>query len=105
MVLGDHGLARGAPSHAEAKPATWKEASRVKLAVILPGDPGREVCEQRESYLNTFASPGTEIKVFSSGGTQKISSGIDFALISPGGVKRAMEAEKNGFDGVVIHGT
>ena len=77
----------------------------MRLAVILPGDHGKELREQREKYLENFASPGTEIKVFSSGGTQKINSGIDFALISPGGVKQATEAEKNGFDGVVIHGT
>ena len=32
-------------------------------------------------------------------------SGIDFALIEPGAVKQAMAAEKNGFNGVALHGT
>lgn len=76
----------------------------MKLAVILPGSHGPETCEAREKYLNEFTSPGTEIMVCPSGGTESIESTIDFALMVPGVVDRAVEAEKNGFDGVVIHG-
>jgi hypothetical protein len=78
---------------------------KVRLAVILPGDHERELCEQRERYLQNFASTGTEVRVFPSGGTRAMVSGIDFALIEPGAVKQAMAAEKNGFDGVALHGT
>lgn len=77
----------------------------MKLAVILPGDHARDLCEQRERYLKNFACTETEIRVLPSGGTRAIVSGIDFALISPGAVKRATEAEKNGFDGIALHGT
>jgi len=31
----------------------------MKLAVILPGDYDEELCEQKEKYLNQFASVGT----------------------------------------------
>jgi len=51
----------------------------MKLAVILPGDYGKELCKQRESYLNNFAFPGTEIRVVTTGGTPSLTSGIDFA--------------------------
>lgn len=76
----------------------------MKLAVILPGDFGREICAQRKEYIAQFTSIGTEIKVFTTGGAKAITSGIDFALISPGTVKQVIEAENTGFDGIVLHG-
>jgi hypothetical protein len=77
----------------------------MKLAVILPGDYGRDVCQSREEYFKSFLSAGTELEVFSTGGTKSIANGIDFALIAPGTVTRAVEAEDAGFDGVLLNGT
>jgi len=76
----------------------------MKLAVILPGDYSKELCEKREKYLDNFASKNTEIKVFTTGGTESVTSGVDFALVSPGAVEKAIMAEKTGFDGIVLHG-
>jgi Asp/Glu/hydantoin racemase len=76
----------------------------MKLAIILPGDYSRELCERREEYLYNFASADTEIKVFTTGGTKSVTSNVDFALVSPGAMKRAIEVDKNGFDGIVLHG-
>jgi allantoin racemase len=75
----------------------------MKLAVIIPGDYSKEVCEDRHNYLNTLVSPGTELKIFTTGGTPSLSSIVDIALISSGLVNRSMEAEKEGFDGILIH--
>jgi hypothetical protein len=77
----------------------------MKLAVILPGDYDEGLCEQKEKYLNHFASVGTQIKAFPSGGTKSIRSLIDFVLIAPGAVEQAIKAEKAGFDGVALQGT
>lgn len=76
----------------------------MKLAVILPGDYGPEICERRERYLNNFVYDGTKIKVFTTGGTKSITSIVDFALVSPGAVEKVITAEKTGFDGIVLHG-
>ena len=74
----------------------------MKLAVILPGDASREYCEERKEFIQYFASPGTKIEVLSTGGPEKITTAVDFALIAPGAVSRVIEAEKAGFDGVSL---
>jgi len=76
----------------------------MKLAIILPGDYSQELCEKRENYLSNFASKGTEIKVFTTGGTESITNGIDFVLVAPGAVEKAIAAEKAGFAGIVLNG-
>jgi hypothetical protein len=75
----------------------------MKLAVILPGNYEQELCEHRETYLNEFVSSGTKIKVFKTGGTQSITSIVDLALISSGALNKTLEAEKSGFEGVLLH--
>lgn len=75
----------------------------MKLTVILPGDYGEELCEHRQRYLSTLLSPGAEVKIVTTGGTPSLTSIVDLALIAPGMVNRTMEAEKGGFDGVLIH--
>ena len=75
----------------------------MKLAVILPGDYPKEFCEHRQRYLSALISPGTELKIVTTGGTPSLTSIIDLAFVAPGMVNRAMEAEKEGFDGVLIH--
>jgi len=76
----------------------------MKLAVIIPGDYGEELCEQRKVYYNNFASPGTEISVVTTGGTDSLRSTIDYALVLPGAVKQSVAAEKEGFDGIIVQG-
>jgi allantoin racemase len=74
----------------------------MQLAVILPGNYTPEHCELRENYLKSFVSDATEIKVFTAGGTKSITSIVDFTLMAPGMTRRALEAERAGFDGVLI---
>ena len=79
----------------------------MKLAYIMPGDYGKEYCEEKERYLKGFTSPGTEIKVFTTGATpfKSITSVTDMALIAPGAVKQVRDAEKTGYDGVILGAT
>jgi Asp/Glu/hydantoin racemase len=74
----------------------------MKLAIILPGDYGKEVCQRREKYYKQFCGSGTEIEVLTTGGTKSITSTIDFALVAPGALQKAIEAERKGFDGIVL---
>ena len=76
----------------------------MNLAVILTGDYSKELCETRRNYLNNYASKNTAIKIFTTGGTKSLTSGVDFALVSPGAVEKVIMAEKAGFDGIVLHG-
>lgn len=79
----------------------------MKLAYIMPGDYDQEYCQEKERYLKGFASPGTDIKVFTTGATQlkSITSVTDMALIAPGAIKQVRDAEKTGYDGVILGAT
>ena len=76
----------------------------MRLAGLLAADYSPEMCKQRKSYFMNFASQGTEIEVFPTGGTPSITSVVDFALIAPGTVQNAKKAEKMGFDGIFLNG-
>ena len=75
----------------------------MKLAIIIPGDYGEEFCKERKHYISNFVSSGTEIEVFVTGGSKSVTSGVDFALISPGTIRCVVDAEKAGFDGIVLN--
>jgi hypothetical protein len=75
----------------------------MKIAVILPGDYSKEYCDYRHQYLNTFSSKGTELKIVLAGGIPSLRCISDLGMIHANIVQRSIEAEKEGFDGVLIH--
>lgn len=75
----------------------------MKLAIILPGDYDEELIRYRKDYFGKFISSGTTIDIFKTGGAKSITSIADLALIIPGALRQSMEAEKAGFDGVLLH--
>ena len=79
----------------------------MKLAYIMPGDYDNEYCKEKEIYLKGLTYHDTEIKVFTTGATpfKSITSVTDMALIAPGAIAQVTEAEKKGYDGVVLGAT
>ena len=75
----------------------------MNLAIIIPGDYDKKFCEERKRYISNFVSSGTKIEVFVTGGSKSVTSGIDFALISPGTIRCVVESEKAGFDGILLN--
>jgi len=73
--------------------------------VITPGRFLPEEVEIRRKYLQTKALPGTKINVVPlKRGPVTIRNEADFALLVPGVLERAEEAEKDGFDAIMVHG-
>ena len=76
----------------------------MKLAVILPCEMPTEAWEPLENEINRIVSLGTEIELFDiKGGNLRVPSDID--LTAAAAVKLAVDAEKKGFDAVILDGT
>ena len=77
----------------------------MKLKVIIPNSGmTRETLDQRERMLLRYAWPNTEISVDCiKGGPESIESDYDEVLACPYVVKLAIEAEKDGFDGLIVY--
>lgn len=76
----------------------------MKLAIIVPGELPSEAKEHLEEELKRIASPGTETETFDiKGGKIRVAADIDLAV--PAAVELAVDAEKNGFDAIVLDGT
>jgi len=76
----------------------------MKLAIIQPCEMPTEAWKPLENEINRIVSPGTEIALFDiKGGKVRVASDID--LSAPAAVKLAVDAEKNGFDAIVLDGT
>ena len=79
----------------------------MKIYYLMPGNYGPDYCTDKETYLTPYTSPGTDLQVFTTGDTATLSiiSVVDMALIGPATVARVIEAEKTGFDGVILGAT
>ena len=79
----------------------------MKIYYLMPGKYGPEYCSEKAAYLSAYTSSGTDLQVFSTGDSAalSISSVVDMALIGPATVARVMEAERTGFDGVILGAT
>jgi hypothetical protein len=79
----------------------------MKIYYLMPGNYGPNYCTDKAAHLARYTSPGTDLQVFSTGDTAtlSISSVVDMALIAPSTVARVIEAEKIGFDGVILGAT
>ena len=81
----------------------------MKIMALFPGEgvlvPEKlsEELRVRKEYLMQFASPGTDIEVFPTKGAKAMIHGRDMAMIVPSAVEIAIQAEKDGFDAIIIH--
>ena len=76
----------------------------MKLAIILPGEIAAEAWKPLENEINRIVSPSTEAALFDiKGGKVRVPADID--LTTPAAMKIAVDAEKNGFDAIVLDGT
>ena len=81
----------------------------MRIMALLPGE-GIGSPEERDEELRTlkeyfmqFSSLGTEILVSPTKGVEAIMHGRDIALLVPGAIGASIQAEKDGFDAVIIH--
>lgn len=80
----------------------------MKLLYLIPGvmgdsKLGEEEMQRRCAILNQFAFPGTEVDVWDAhSGPQSIESLTEEYESIPGTVRRAVEAEKAGYDGIIL---
>jgi allantoin racemase len=75
------------------------------IAVIIPGELDQEELGRRITHINKFVSSSTKVEGFLfEGNTREIKSGGDVSLLANETMKLTIDAEKQGFDAVVIHG-
>lgn len=77
----------------------------MKIKVIIPNSGmDRKTLDSREEMLSAYAWPGTEISVDCIlGGPESIESAYDEVLASPYVIEMALQAEKEGFDAVIVY--
>ena len=77
----------------------------MRLKVIIPNSGmDRDTLLQREKMLSAFAMPSTEISVECiAHGPESIESAYDEILAGPYVIQQAVEAEKAGFDAVIVY--
>ena len=77
----------------------------MKIKVIIPNSGmDRKTLDSREEMLSAYAWPGTEISVDCiPGGPESIESAYDEVLASPYVVEMSLQAEKEGFDAVIVY--
>ena len=77
----------------------------MKIKVIIPNSGmDRSTLDRRQEMLSNYAWPGTEISVDCiAGGPESIESAYDEALACPYVIEQAKEAEKAGFDAIIIY--
>lgn len=77
----------------------------MKIKVIIPNSGmNRETLRQREIMLSQYAWPDTEISVDCiDGGPESIESSYDEILAAPYTIEKALEAEKDGFDAIIVY--
>jgi allantoin racemase len=77
----------------------------LKIAVIIPGELDRKEFNKRIEHINKFVSSATKVKGFLfKGDIRGIKTGADVSLLANETMKLTINAEKQGFDAVVIHG-
>lgn len=77
----------------------------MKIKVIIPNSGmDRETLNQREVMLSKYAWPNTDISVDCiAGGPESIESDYDEVLACPYVVEQTIQAEKDGFDAVIVY--
>lgn len=74
----------------------------MKIMSIAPGSYGFEEIKIRQDYVESLCSPGTEVTVVNIDGPPSPTDAVTLGLMVPGVLKRAQEAENQGYDAVVV---
>jgi allantoin racemase len=74
-----------------------------KIMVVAPGEFDQKEIEIRQSYLNSICSENTSVIVMPAEGIDSLKSIADGTLLAVGVLKRVVQANREGFDAVVIH--
>ena len=79
----------------------------MKISYIMPGKYSQEYRTAKGVYLSQYTSPGTQLDVSITGGTQDVSltGAVDLAMIAPLTVKKTIQAERDGYDAVILGAT
>ena len=77
----------------------------MKIKVIIPNSGmNRTTLNEREKMLSAYAWPGTDISVDCiDGGPESIESSYDEVLACPYIVDKAIKAEKDGYEAIIIY--
>jgi allantoin racemase len=73
----------------------------MRIMVIAPGSMSPEEIKMRQDYAASLCS--SEIKVVAVEGPPSLTDDATLGLLVPGVIKRAEEANQEGYDAVVIH--
>lgn len=77
----------------------------IKIAVIIPGELDRSEFDRRIEHIKRFVSSGTSVEGFLfKGDPRGIKTGSDVSLLANETMKLTIDAERQGFDAIVIHG-
>ncbi len=79
----------------------------MKISYIMPGKYSEEYMATKRMYLSQYTSPDTQLDVSVTGNTQNVSltGVVDLAMIAPLTVKKTIEAERDGYDAVILGAT
>ena len=73
----------------------------MRIMQITPGSFNTEEIKIRQEYAESLCSPGTRVTVVSIEGPASAKDDVTLGLMVPGILKRAEEAERDGYDAVV----
>ncbi len=85
----------------EAGTGGTERSRRMNIMVIAPGSMSQEEINVRQQYAESLCSSG--IKFVPVEGPASLTDDASLGLLIPGVIKRAEEAERQGYDAVVIH--
>jgi len=76
----------------------------MRILYIIPGEGiSLDEMERRRRILQEHAFPGTEVSIMScKNGVQSIESSYEDALVTPSVIRAAVEAEQEGYDGIIL---
>lgn len=76
----------------------------MNIAVILPGELPAEGCAALKATFQQIVAPGTKTSILALPGVT-IRNAADIDSLEPAAVSKAIEAQQEGCDAVVLHGT
>ena len=76
----------------------------MNIAVILPGELPAEGFAALEAMFHQIVAPGTDVSIMGLSGVT-IRDAADIDALEPAAVRKAIEAQQQGCDAIVLHGT
>jgi allantoin racemase len=74
----------------------------MRIMLIAPGSYGPKEIEIRQEYAESLCSPGTRVTLVNIEGPGSPTDAVTVALMAPGVLKRVEQAEKEGYNVVVV---